>query len=150
MRGPAPADASLPALGYLHLEGRAFTSGGSRANPVEARTIAAWLEESRALLEDRYGRPLEQVVGVITPFGQQVRSLRMLRLQPALRSFAAEARSTHSCSPGRRPLAARQSQQLFARKAGFIFVSRTDKPHFHLERYAAVSARTSVDRRGFT
>jgi hypothetical protein len=76
MRGPAPADAPLPALGYLHVEGRAFTSGGSRANPVEARTIAAWLEDSRALLESRYGRPLEQVVGVVTPFGQQVRAIR--------------------------------------------------------------------------
>lgn len=76
MRGPAPTDAPLPALGFLHVEGRAFTSGGSRANPVEARTIAAWLEDNRALLEDRYGRPLEQVVGVVTPFGQQVRAIR--------------------------------------------------------------------------
>ncbi|MHA7774775.1 AAA domain-containing protein [Roseibium sp. M-1] len=76
MRGLSPADAPLPALGYLHVEGRAFTSGGSRANPVEARTIAAWLEDSRALLEGRYGRPLEQIVGVVTPFGQQVRAIR--------------------------------------------------------------------------
>ena len=75
MRCPAPADALLPPLGYLHVEGRAFTSGGSRANPVEARTIAAWLEDSRALLEGRYGRPLEQVVGVVTPFGPQVRAI---------------------------------------------------------------------------
>lgn len=76
MRGPAPEDAPFPALGYLHVEGRAFANGGSRANPVEARTIAAWLEGNRALLEDRYGQPLERVVGVITPFGQQVRALR--------------------------------------------------------------------------
>lgn len=76
MRGPAPEGAPLPALGYLHVEGRAFTSGGSRTNPVEARTIAAWLEDNRALLEGRYGRPLEQVVGIVTPFGQQVRTIR--------------------------------------------------------------------------
>lgn len=76
MRGPAPADAPLPALGYLHVDGRAFTNGGSRANPVEARTIAAWLEENRAGLESRYGLPLEQIVGVVTPFGQQVRAIR--------------------------------------------------------------------------
>ncbi|WP_299823009.1 AAA domain-containing protein [uncultured Jannaschia sp.] len=76
MRGPAPADAPLPALGYLHVEGRAFSNGGSRANPVEARTIAAWLEENRALLEGRYSGPLEQIVGVVTPFGQQVRAIR--------------------------------------------------------------------------
>ncbi len=76
MRGAAPEDAPLPALGYLHIDGRAFTSGGSRVNPVEARTIAAWLESSRPLLEGHYGQPLERVVGVVTPFGQQVRALR--------------------------------------------------------------------------
>lgn len=76
MRGPAPPGAPLPALGYLHVEGRAFTNGGSRANPVEAHTIAAWLEKNRARLEGRYGLPLEQIVGVVTPFGQQVRAIR--------------------------------------------------------------------------
>ena len=76
MRGPAPEDAPLPALGYLHVEGRAFSRGGSRVNPVEARTIAAWLKDNRALLESRYGHPLEQIVGVVTPFGQQVRAIR--------------------------------------------------------------------------
>ncbi|RYH01030.1 hypothetical protein EU805_15605 [Salipiger sp. IMCC34102] len=76
MRGPALADAALPALGYLHVEGRAFSNGGSRANPVEARTIAAWLEENRAHLEGHYSAPLEHIVGVVTPFGQQVRAIR--------------------------------------------------------------------------
>ena len=76
MRGPALADAILPALGYLHVEGRAFSAGGSRANPAEARTIAAWLEDNRARLEGRYGLPLEKIVGVVTPFGQQVRAIR--------------------------------------------------------------------------
>lgn len=76
MRGPAPKDAPLSALGYLHVEGRAFATGGSRANPMEARTIAAWLEESRAELEGRYNLPLEQIVGVVTPFGPQVRAIR--------------------------------------------------------------------------
>lgn len=76
MRGPAPVDAPLPALGYVHVEGRAFASRGSRANPAEARTIAAWLEDNRAHLESRYGRLLEEIVGVVTPFGQQVRAIR--------------------------------------------------------------------------
>jgi hypothetical protein len=76
LRGKAPSDAGLPALGYLHIDGRAFTSGSSRANPLEAQTIAAWLDENRAGLEGRYGRPLEQIVGIVTPFGRQVREIR--------------------------------------------------------------------------
>ncbi|MEM7487762.1 MAG: AAA domain-containing protein, partial [Pseudomonadota bacterium] len=34
------------------------------------------MEENRARLEGRYGCPLEQIVGVVTPFGQQVRAIR--------------------------------------------------------------------------
>ncbi|WP_236735621.1 AAA domain-containing protein [Agrobacterium tumefaciens] len=76
LRGKAPADAGLPALGYLHIDGRAFTSGSSRSNPLEAQTIAAWLDANRAGLEARYRRPLEQVVAIVTPFGRQVREIR--------------------------------------------------------------------------
>jgi hypothetical protein len=76
LRGKAPEDAELPALGYLHIDGRSITSGSSRANDLEAQTIAAWLDANRAGLEARYGRPLEQIVGIVTPFGRQVRAIR--------------------------------------------------------------------------
>ena len=76
LRGKAPSDAGLPALGYLHIDGRAFTSGSSRANPLEAQTIAAWRTDNRAALEGHYGKPLEQIVGIVTPFGRQVREIR--------------------------------------------------------------------------
>jgi hypothetical protein len=76
LRGKAPSDAGLPALGYLHIDGRAVTAGSSRANLLEAQTIAAWLDENRAGLEARYRKPLEQIVGIVTPFGRQVREIR--------------------------------------------------------------------------
>jgi hypothetical protein len=76
LRGKAPKDAGLPALGYLHIDGRALTSGSSRCNPLEAQTIAAWLAANRAALEARYGRSLEQIVAIVTPFGRQVRENR--------------------------------------------------------------------------
>lgn len=76
LRGPVPADAKLPGLGYLHVDGRAIRLGSSRANLLEARTIAAWLDANRSELESRYRARLEQIVGVVTPFGQQVREIR--------------------------------------------------------------------------
>ena len=75
LRGRVPADAKLPSLGYLHVDGRAMRVGSSRANPLEARTIAAWLEANRSDLESRYQARIEQIVGVVTPFGRQVREL---------------------------------------------------------------------------
>ncbi len=76
LRGPVPADAKLPGLGYLHVDGRAIRLGSSRANLLEARTIAAWLDANRSELESRYRARLEQIVGVVTPFGRQVREIR--------------------------------------------------------------------------
>lgn len=76
LRGPVPADAKLPGLGYLHVDGRAIRLGSSRANPLEARTVAAWLEANRSELESRYQARLEEIVGVVTPFGRQVREIR--------------------------------------------------------------------------
>lgn len=75
-RGTAPQDAPLPAMGYLHIDGRAIRAGNSRSNPTEAQTIAAWIAQHRTPLEQRYGRPVEQIVGIVTPFGAQVRALR--------------------------------------------------------------------------
>ncbi|SEL00130.1 AAA domain-containing protein [Pacificibacter marinus] len=76
MRGAVPSDALLPAMGYVHVDGRAIRSGNSRINPTEAQTIAAWIAENREALEEKYNRPIEQIVGIVTPFGAQVRTLR--------------------------------------------------------------------------
>lgn len=76
-RGARPVHAMLPALGYLHVHGVCEQkSGGSRQNTLEARTVAAWLHAHQDALERYYARPLHQIVGVVTPFGAQVRALR--------------------------------------------------------------------------
>ncbi len=74
-RGPAPKT-PLPPMGYLHIEGATFYAGGSRFNPAEARSIAAWLAAHRARLERQHGTRLEDIVAIVTPFGQQARALR--------------------------------------------------------------------------
>lgn len=75
MRGPAP-DGLLRPMGYLHIDGMAMSAGGSRFNPLEAQTIAAWLAAHADALKARYGKRLEDIVGIVTPFGRQVREIR--------------------------------------------------------------------------
>ena len=72
---PAAA-AGLNPFAYLQVDGVCKTSGGSRSNRVEALTIAAWLSGQRETLETGYGKKLEEIVGVVTPFGLQVREIR--------------------------------------------------------------------------
>lgn len=68
--------APLPPLGYLHVDGRAMAAGGSRFNALEARSIAAWLAAEGEALKRRYGKRLEDIIGIVTPFGRQVREIR--------------------------------------------------------------------------
>ncbi|MGO4441367.1 AAA domain-containing protein [Rhizobium sp. RAF56] len=126
LRGKAPTDAALPALGYLHIDGRALTSGSSRANPLEAQTIAAWLDANRAGLEARYGRPLEQIVGIVTPFGRQVREIREAC---ASRKIACEGRegmtigTVHALQGAERPVVIFSPVYSKHADGGFIDVS---------------------------
>jgi hypothetical protein len=84
MRGNAPDGRILPSMGYLHIDGMALSYGGSRANVTEAATIADWILENRSLIEGHYqkldekyqGAKLEDLVGIVTPFGRQVREIK--------------------------------------------------------------------------
>ena len=77
--GAVGKNGEVPELGplaYLHVDGFCVSAaGGSRRNTVEAKTIAAWLKAGREELEGRYGKRLEEIVGVVTPFGAQVREI---------------------------------------------------------------------------
>lgn len=60
-------------MGYLHIDGRGMKpNGGSRHNPLEAETIAAWLVAHKDDIERHYGEPLYKVVGVVTPFRRRL------------------------------------------------------------------------------
>ena len=76
LRGPAGDDGILPAMGYLHIDGICTSAGGSRRNEVEAQVIAAWLSENREKLESKFKRKLEDIVGVVTPFGSQKQAIK--------------------------------------------------------------------------
>lgn len=71
-RGPRGSASGLPAMGYLHVEGKCERRGGSRANQVEAVTIADWIVSNRLELEEKYRKPIHEIIGVVTPFGGQV------------------------------------------------------------------------------
>jgi hypothetical protein len=71
-RGPRPSVSGLPAMGYLHVDGKCERRGGSRANQIEAVTIAEWIVRNRLELEAKYRKPIHEIIGVVTPFGGQV------------------------------------------------------------------------------
>ncbi|WP_183060129.1 AAA domain-containing protein [Salmonella enterica] len=67
----------MPAMGYLHIDGKGeLASSGSRYNLLEAETIAAWLTDNQQSIEAHYGKPLHEVVGIVTPFSAQVSTIK--------------------------------------------------------------------------
>lgn len=67
------SDTLLPAFGHLHIDGIAQKqANGSRYNRLEADTIAQWLAENKTKLESHYNKPLNEIVGVVTPFSAQM------------------------------------------------------------------------------
>jgi energy-coupling factor transporter ATP-binding protein EcfA2 len=62
----------LPPLAYAHVRGHTVRPNGtSPQNEVEADTIISWIKQNEAELVRHYKRPIEQIVGVITPYKQQ-------------------------------------------------------------------------------
>lgn len=51
-------------------------AGSSRSNPNEAAAIAEWIACQRTTLEETYEKPIEKIVGVVTPFSAQARLIR--------------------------------------------------------------------------
>ncbi|WP_170109654.1 DEAD/DEAH box helicase [Melghirimyces profundicolus] len=77
-KNPVPGEeiyGDLPRLGYLHVEGRAESTGGSWENHNEAATIAWWIHR----MKDEWtqgNRRLEDVIAVVSPFRKQADLIR--------------------------------------------------------------------------
>jgi hypothetical protein len=74
-RGARGSTPGLPAMGYLHIDGKCERRGGSRANQLEAATIAEWIVRHKVMLETKYGKKIHEIIGVVTPFGGQVAAI---------------------------------------------------------------------------
>ena len=100
----------LPAMGYLHIDGRCERlPGGSRRNMAEAETIAAWIVAHRAMIEAAYpGQPLHAIIGIATPFAAQVRAigaaLREAGIDTGPGGKGVTVGSVHAFQGGQRPV----------------------------------------------
>jgi AAA domain/PLD-like domain len=105
-RGPAKG-IDLPPMGYFHIDGAAYFAGGSRFNPAEAQTIAAWLVAHRESLESQYQQKLEDILAIVTPFGKQAQELRQACGAVGIRVIGAGAMTigtVHSLQGAERPI----------------------------------------------
>jgi hypothetical protein len=67
-----------PPMAWVDVMGRPTRLGSSWANSAEAEAIATWLEREGPGLEREYGKPLDEVVAVLTPLKAQFDELKRL------------------------------------------------------------------------
>lgn len=69
-------NALLPALGYVHVDGKSvMVEESSYHNLTEAHSIASWLRQNQSALESFYRKPLSQIIAIITPYSAQARAI---------------------------------------------------------------------------
>ncbi len=103
---PREKEPPLPPMAWAHVRGFARKRGGSNENPLEAKAISDWIVENAGIwcAPDCYGRPIEEIVAVVTPFRAQVRLIRDA-LRKAGESFAGITVGTvHSMQGAEKPI----------------------------------------------
>ncbi|WP_417247423.1 AAA domain-containing protein [Celeribacter sp.] len=74
-RTPKIDDSRYPNVGWANIRASAIRSGKSWKNRGEADAIAEWLSRQRTYLEQRYQKPMEDVVAIVTPYRPQIGEL---------------------------------------------------------------------------
>ena len=107
LKGDRPKYTHLLSKGYVHVNGYSQKGKtGSRFNEAEAAAIVKWLSREKEELEKAYGKPIPQVVAIVTPFKAQERLLRGLLAElPGGTDFAMMTVGTvHSLQGAQYPL----------------------------------------------
>ncbi|MGR3205575.1 AAA domain-containing protein [Bacillus glycinifermentans] len=95
MRGKAAEDdkfplaqLSIPSLAHIQVDSQQSSKkAGSRYNEIEARAIAAWINEHFYRIRDAYHEEdPKSLIGIITPFKMQVRTIKRA-LSPDVKPF---------------------------------------------------------------
>jgi superfamily I DNA and/or RNA helicase len=61
----------FPPMAYLNIPSESEKSGSSRVNKKEALIIARWVLQNKETLENAYGKKIEKIVGIVTPYVAQ-------------------------------------------------------------------------------
>jgi hypothetical protein len=81
LSSPRKVEPPVRPMAYANVRGEEVRVGGSRSNPLEAKAIAQWIARNKDAWIAHYGKSIEEIVAVVTPF-----KIQASELQKALRS----------------------------------------------------------------
>lgn len=91
-----------PHMGYAHVKGESAIERGSRQNLREAEAIVTWIMTNRSALEQHYNAELDHILGIITPFVAQKRTIISLLMKEGI--HISKVGTVHALQGGERPV----------------------------------------------
>jgi superfamily I DNA and/or RNA helicase len=128
LKGKGAGHTLFPPMYCIHVEGKSTTTSSSRYNQYEANAIASWLNRHRNAIERRYGKKLEIVVGIITPFVGQKHSIRDALNKAGFDTSVMKMGTVHALQGAERPIII-LSTVYGPGDVGTMFFDRDNKPN---------------------
>lgn len=136
MRGKAPRNLLFPPMGLYHVEGLASQNNTERYNTAEADAIAQWLLDNEARIlayytgegTDKKYDSIEDVVGIITPFVAQKRTLIASLKKAGFKTGKMKIGTVHALQGAERPIVL-FSTVYSPGEVGTMFFDRDNKPN---------------------
>lgn len=94
----------FPSVAVMEIPGRCQEKLGSRLNQMEGMSIVTWLAHEKNAIEQAYGKPLKECVGVITPFKAQADFLQARMDRQLGKDQAVTVGTIHSLQGAERPI----------------------------------------------
>lgn len=133
MRGKSN-DIPLPPMYHFHVDSNSVTKNKDRTNEKEAEVLLTWLIQNRDKIFDQYSHvdeyknQFENMVGIITPFSGQKRTLIRLAKSKGLNTKLMKIGTVHALQGAERPVIL-FSSVYGPGDTGTMFFDRDNKPN---------------------
>lgn len=104
MKGNSPNNNLFKPMKLIHVDGNSVKRNNTRSNQKEAIAIVQWLTKNKNQIEQKYGKRLEEVVGIITPFRGQKFSIKHLLRNSQFEADLIKLGTVHALQGAERPI----------------------------------------------
>ncbi|QEC44692.1 AAA domain-containing protein [Pseudobacter ginsenosidimutans] len=128
LKGSGIGKTLFPPMYCIHVEAHSTTINNSRYNQPEADAIIGWLLKNKDVIEEKYNKKIEDVVGIITPFVGQKQTIYRALNAAGFDTARIKLGTVHALQGAERPIII-FSTVYGPGDAGTMFFDRDNKPN---------------------
>ncbi len=129
MRGSHNNNGLFKPMLHIHIKGQCHSKWQSRSNSIEADAITKWLISNKKTIEEFYEKPIEEAVGIITPFTGQKYELSKRIKSAGLKTNLMKIGTVHSLQGAEREIILFSSVYTNDDGISTMFFDRDNKPN---------------------